>query len=545
MLYASTYTIDGGDTVEFGYDPASPSNWDGSALPIWAPSLDPKDPSGGCVAYPDDTPDLSGYIVLVRRGDCLFTIKAANAAAKGAKYLLIYNNVVGTISIDVSTVEGIEAAGMVTSDVGETWIAALAAGSEVVATVVNPDDAESYLINPINAASGGALSTYTSWGPTWEMDTKPQFGAPGGNILSTYPVAKGSYAVLSGTSMACPLTAGIVALIAEVRGTFDPVLIENLLSATANPQLFNDGASFYDFLAPVAQQGGGIVQAYDAAFASTILEPSSLSFNDTAHATKKLSFKLTNKGKKKVTFDISNVPAVSMYTLDTDSIYPAAFPNEPAGEVASLAFSSDKVTVAPGKSVTVKVVPTAPALDADRLGLWSGWVAVNGSDGTSLSLPYQGLVGSLKEHVVLGPEDAWISLSGDDTYTPVAENTTFTLPAPGTTNATAVLPTIDVYLALGSPSVRLDIVPLTTCPPDWVKEFRGIKTIGQPDGGPFVYWPRGINPIDWDGQLANGKYAPAGKYKVVARALRIFGNAKKDSDWKDVAETPAFRIKYE
>ena len=132
------------------------------------------------------------------------------------------------------------------------------------------------LVQNPNNATGGALSTFTSWGPTFEGDNKPQLGSPGGNILSTYPVAKGSYAVLSGTSMACPLVAGSLALIAQVRGTFDPAELENLLSANANPQLFNDGASFYEFLAPVQQQGGGLVQVLDAAYATVILSPSSL-----------------------------------------------------------------------------------------------------------------------------------------------------------------------------------------------------------------------------------------------------------------------------
>ena len=63
--------------------------------------------------------------------------------------------------------------------------------------------------------------------------------------------------------MASPLVAGIVALIAEVRGTTDPAILENVLSSTANPQVFNDGKAFYDFLAPVPQQGGVLLQAHE------------------------------------------------------------------------------------------------------------------------------------------------------------------------------------------------------------------------------------------------------------------------------------------
>lgn len=486
LLYNSTFTVDGGDEETFGYTPAEPAAWEGVSLPLWAPSLDPEDPSGGCEAYPDDTPDLSEYIVLVRRGTCLFTVKAQNAADKGAKYIMYYNNVPGTLSITLVGAPDILAGGIVTSDVGEAWIADLAAGSEVVLNMVSPDEAERFLIVPENTQTGGALSTFTTWGPTWEMDLKPQLGAPGGSILSTYPLALGGYAVLSGTSMACPITAGIVALISEVRGTFDPELIENLLASTSNPQLFNDGASFYEFLAPVAQQGGGLVQAYDAAYATTILEPSGLSFNDTDNFIETLNFTLTNTGKEEVSFDISNVPTITMYTLDADSIYPAAFPNEPVEAYASVEFSESKVTIAAGDSVTVEVIPTAPTgLDASRLPLWSGWVAVNGSDGSSLSIAYQGLAGSLHDSVNLGPDDAWISESTDETFAPVAANTTFNIPSPGKDNSTSVLPQITTYLALGSPLLRADVVPLTTCPPNSTTEAFGIKTLGQPKGFPL------------------------------------------------------------
>jgi subtilisin family serine protease len=65
-------------------------------------------------------------------------------------------------------------------------------------------------------------------GPTFDLDMKPQFGAPGRDILSTYPVALGSYAVASGTSMATPLVASVVALISQVRYlVLQRVLIRN------------------------------------------------------------------------------------------------------------------------------------------------------------------------------------------------------------------------------------------------------------------------------------------------------------------------------
>ncbi|CAM1505058.1 Fc.00g106950.m01.CDS01 [Cosmosporella sp. VM-42] len=543
LLSVSHYSVNGSKEQEFGYTPSSPAAWGGIKLPIWSPSLDAKDPAAGCSAYPADTPDLSGHIVLIRRGTCTFVQKAKNAAKAGAKYIMLYNNAAGTSTFDVASVSGILATGMVTTDQGEKWIALLKAGSEVVLRVDDAKDSGVTVLEVTNKATGGALSSFTSWGPTWEMDVKPQFGTPGGSILSTYPTAKGSYAVLSGTSMACPLAAGIVALIAEVRGTLDPETIENLMSASSNPQLFNDGTAFYDFIAPVPQQGGGLVQAYDAAHAKTLLSPSSFSFNDTDHFVEVLNFTLSNTGSEEITYEISHVPAITMYTLVDGSIYPDKFPNEPATEHANLNFSESKVTLGGGEHVVIEALPTAPeGLNAKRLPVWSGYIAINGTDGTSLSLPYQGLTGSLHDSTVLGSKDTWISKSTDGAYRPITANTTFILPPPGTANTTEyTLPSLVWYLALGSSKLTADIIPANYTTNSTATLLH--KSIGHPDAFPLVYNPMGSNHFDWTGELGDGSYAPAGLYKVVFRALRIFGDEKKKSDW-DVSVSDVFGIKY-
>ncbi|KAF7553963.1 hypothetical protein G7046_g6947 [Stylonectria norvegica] len=551
LLSLSHYSVNGSKQEEFGYTPGEPAAWDDVKLPLWSPSYDITAPDAGCDAYPANTPDLSGYIVLIRRGTCTFVQKAQNAANAGAKYIMVYNSAQGTTKIAVTEVEGILASGMVTAEQGESWISLLKVGSKVELEMVGAAHAGVHLLQIDNKVTGGALSTFTSWGPTWEMDVKPQFGTPGGSILSTYPTALGSYAVLSGTSMACPLAAAIVALIIEVRGKLDPVVIENLMSASANPQLFNDGTAFYDFIAPVPQQGGGLVQAWDAAHATTLLSPSSLSFNDTDHFVEVLNFTLSNTGSKDITFEISHVPAITMYTLVDKSIYPDKFPNEPVEAHASLRFSEGKVTIASGETIAVEVIPTAPeGLNADRLPVWSGYIAINGTDGTSLSLPYQGLTGSLHDSTVLARKDSWISKSNDAKLTPVAANTTFTLPTPGTTNSsdignstTTVLPSLVWSLALGSSKLRANIVPLTNSTSNSTGTALG-KSLGQPDSFPLLWNPAGSNKHDWTGELASGAYAPPGTYKVVFHALRIFGDERKKNDW-DVSETPAFRIKYE
>ncbi|CAF3467306.1 unnamed protein product [Fusarium graminearum] len=537
LLKQHHYTVDGSDTnIAFGMTAGTPAAWDDVKLPIWAPSLDTTVANGGCDPYPADTPDLSKFIVLVRRGTCTFAQKAQNAANAGAKYFIVYNNAGGANEIDVSAVKSILAAGMVTSKVGAKWIGLLKEGSKVTLEMSAGSDGEVIMEESKNDKTGGAVSTYSSWGPTWEMDVKPQFGSPGGNILSTYPLAKGGYAVLSGTSMACPLVAATIALIAEVRGTLDPETIENLLASTSNPQLFNDGTGFSDYLAPVPQQGGGMIQAYDAAYSTVLMDVSSLSFNDTDNFIKVRNFTIHNTGKKEIDLSVSHIPTKSVYTLDKDSIYASTFPNDVADAHAELKFSEAKLSVGAGEKVTIEVVPSAPeGLDAKRLALWSGYIAINGT-GVSLSLPYQGMTGSLHDSVVLGSDDTWIARSNDkDKLTPVPANTTFILPVKGQ-NATDAqpAPALAWKLALGSAKLEAELIPVGG---------NSTKSLGAPAGFPVQWNPMGNGNIVWNGKLADGGYAPAGKYKVKYQALRIFGDEKVKSDW-DHSESPVFSVKY-
>ncbi|KAF2993337.1 hypothetical protein E8E14_000497 [Neopestalotiopsis sp. 37M] len=530
LLTVSNYTVDGGSVEKFGYAAGEPSAWGGVNLPLWTASYNTSDAAGGCDAYPTDTPDLSGYVVLIRRGTCTFVQKATNAAAYGAKYILFYNNVAGATAAAADTVDGILAVGMVTADQGVTWVNELAAGSEVELDFEDPETAPVNLTTTQNIVTGGYLSTYTSWGPTFEADVKPQVGSPGGNILSTWPQTLGSYAVISGTSMACPLVAAVIALVAEVRGTFDPAVIEALLAATAAPADYNDGSGTYDILASVAQQGGGLVQAFDAAYATIIPSVSYLAFNDTDNFVSTLNFTITNTGSEDVSYDLSAVSAATAYTFST-SIYPDIFPGlEVTDDAATVAFGEDKVTVAAGADAVITVTVTPPAVDATRLPVYSGYINLNGTNGDTLSIPFQGIVGSLHNTTVLG--DGYLALSTDSTLAPITgSNSSFVLYKNNANTTTVVEPLAVSDMAFGSPLVKYEVIDSTD------------TNLGDILGSPIEFVSRDPWSAAWNGTLADGSYAPAGTYKFKISALHIFGDASDESQY-DTAESVEFAISY-
>ena len=93
------------------------------------------------------------------------------------------------------------------------------------------------------------IAEYSSRGPTIDTLIKPDIYAPGTNIISL--LAPGSsieselpemiidenYIQLSGTSMATPICAGIIALMLEANPKLSPNDIKSILKATAHPTL--------------------------------------------------------------------------------------------------------------------------------------------------------------------------------------------------------------------------------------------------------------------------------------------------------------------
>jgi hypothetical protein len=546
------FSIDNSTNGQFGYLAAA-IGMPNVSLPLWAVSKDSTITNDACEPLPADTPDLAGKLVLVRRGTCTFDTKAANVAAFGAQYILFYNNAPSLTSPSVTDPDIIGAA-MVSAAQGASWAASLAAGSAIQVSI---DGKLTVFSSPPNNITGGHMSTFSMWNPTNEAYVKPEISAPGGNILSTLPLEQGGYGVLSGTSMATPFVAGVVALMKQARPDLDPYTIRSILGTTGHPVTFNDGKTTYDYLAPVAQQGGGEVDAFAAVHTSTVIDVANLAFNDTAHFVKEANFTITNRGSSEITYNFDYVNAATAYTLPDDgSTQPQTFPPDLVTSGATVQLSSGSVSVAAGKSEVVIVTLALPKdLTTARIPVYSGFITIKGSNGDSLNLPYAGVASSLKDATVLDPSTGYpyITSTSDNTFVPLNSSTVFTISIANTTvngttdNSTGLLiPNLRIGLVMPSSLIRADLIPSNVTYGTYTNTttILGVKTLGSIAGAPSVYQPRANAwSTAFYGVLDDGKRVPAGTYSILVRALRIFGDATNPADY-DSAETEPFTIRY-
>src|SRR5690606_10966082 len=254
-----------------------------------------------CAALP--TGSLAGAVVLIRRGGCTFNQKANNAQIAGAAGVVLYNNALGrfgatveggpTINIPVVTIDFTEgnlldsplAAGPVTM----TW-------TSQTGTFVN--------------SSGNLISAFSSYGLAADLSMKPDLGAPGGLIRSTYPLERGGSAILSGTSMSSPHVAGSAALLLESNPFLKPEEVQTRLLNSADPQLWSlsPGLGFLDH---VHRQGAGMVDVDDAILATTIVTPAQLPMGESEAGPRTHHLTIRNFGWKPVTYNLSYENALS------------------------------------------------------------------------------------------------------------------------------------------------------------------------------------------------------------------------------------------
>jgi subtilisin family serine protease len=493
----------------------------------------------GCAAFPAGY--FTGVVALIRRGSCTFTVKAQNAEAAGAVAVVLYNHSPGGLTpivaatpqvgipvVAISKLDGeLIHNRLLTGPVQLTW--------RDLVTVVNP--------------TGGLISSFSSYGTAATLALKPDLGAPGGFIRSTYPLEKGGYATISGTSMSSPHVAGAAALLKQAHPTLPAWMFRDVLQNSADPAVWsgNPGLGFLDI---VHRQGAGMVDIDDAIGATTTILPGKISLGEGSGGSATLT--LSNSASNAVTYDLTHELAIG---TGPETFPPLSFwlPD------TQVSFSSPSVTVPAHGTATVGVTITADPLEdgIPTNGLYGGYLVFTDhtDEGVVYRVPYAGFKGdyqsivAMPDEPVIGKQDAPFSFA-PLTFTAAPANEVWTLASPDE------IPNVLVHLDHQVRHIELQVVDAATGQPVHpvfanfsVRDYVARNETRPPAGGPYAD-SENVFAFPWDGTRMqdNGvgtpdhrKVVPDGQYKIVVRALKALGNPNNPADW-EVQTSPVITI---
>ncbi|KAI8832543.1 peptidase S8/S53 domain-containing protein [Chytridium lagenaria] len=409
-------------------------------------------------------------------------VVAATAFAAGAVACIIYSD-----SASIPGIRGFASLpGLATSnDAGKALIAAIKAGQKPVFAVTTNE-----ALFPVPTA--GTVSDFSSPGLDPELFIKPDIGGIGGEVLSTIsPFAAAAakkpynYGVYSGTSMATPYFAGVLALFLESKGNLPFETVMTYMQNTAKPaKIYNS-----DLVDSVTRQGAGLVNVLAALSTKTLVTPSALHLNDTEYA--KLTHVITvkNLNTKEVKYTLSSLGAAMATPFIAGDDAMQMISNTPfTADYAEVKFTKNNgrvdtldITVPAGGSKEVRVHFNAPSNANPKLyPIYSGYVAVSyqGEKETIATIPYAGMVGRWRDAPIWAQKSdaygqgyfnglldvdyktiesltgAYIPGTTEDTIVPVTSDTVFTsgsdmtlIPIPATSSRYAKVEVVFVGTA--------------------------------------------------------------------------------------------------
>lgn len=347
--------------------------------------------------------DFKGKVALVQRGEIAFVDKQINAQAAGAKAVIIYNTDASEY-INMATDPSIKIPAIfITGDDGNLL------KNNINNAIINFNN--KVIVKESSAEA--TMSSFTSWGPTPNLEFAPQITAPGGNIYST--LNNNRYGSMSGTSMAAPNVAGATALIIQGLKDKGITLEGRELVEFVKKSIINTAEPLIEFtpfeenvLYSPRRQGSGMIQAESAIKNRVIATGDNgeatislkeigekTEFNITLknYSDKEEGYKIKSLGDVLTAFEPSMIDEYYLYGyVDFDRVLKGG----------SIDFNSENVVVPANGETNIKVTLNVPK-DTVTNNFVEGFIrfeALN-EETPSLVVPYMGYYGDWSEEQII------------------------------------------------------------------------------------------------------------------------------------------------
>jgi hypothetical protein len=271
------------------------------------------------------------------------------------------------------------------------------------------------IVNP----SGNLISSFSSYGLSPDLTLKPDIGAPGGSINSTYPLELGGNATISGTSMSSPHVAGAAALLLQSKPHTNAGKVRDILQNSADPKVWslNPGTGILD---NVHRQGAGMLDIDDSIQATTSITPAKLSLGESEAGAAVEKLTVRNRANFPVTYNLSYVNALST----GGTIAPSFFASD-----AAVTFNQSSITVPAHEEI--RVTATINPATGPALGQYGGYIVLTPVDGGRVyRVPFAGFIGDYQAITVLTPTAnafPWLAKLAAGTFTNQPSGATYTL----------------------------------------------------------------------------------------------------------------------
>lgn len=315
---------------------------------------------------PDLKQQLSGKVAFIERGKVAFADKIKLAKEAGAIAVVVMNNADDPVIFVMGGEGTFDIPGVMISRKAGVKIREEMARGPVSVDLKTTDKVEKpWLIDTI--------SDFSSRGPRSEDGMiKPEIAAPGTNIISADMGMGDKGVALSGTSMAGPHIAGVMALLKQKFNTLSALELKSILLGQGKVIADEKGKTY-----SVSRQGAGRVQVFSSFNATVVTTPSTLSFGIT---------------------DLEKQKTLSM-SLKVKNISAKAVSLKPTWQGSkALKISVPAISLAPGEEKTVQVKATLTgSLMTEQTEELDGFLQLRDDEGMTVQIPALAIVRQISQ----------------------------------------------------------------------------------------------------------------------------------------------------